>query len=125
MLRKALFGIVGLVVVLVVVMAMSSGGTVAGDKTFTVDVAVSGVATGNPEFSGSIMTVTSDGKSNSRSVEGKASDSYTEKGSIVSVSFQKKAEDGTLKVVIKDADGKIVNEGETSASYGVVAIATK
>lgn len=75
------------------------------------------------KFSGSYMLVTADGQSQSKSVEGRVPAEYTASGSIVSTSFQKQAENGILKVQILKG-GKLVNESETTAAYGVVSAAS-
>lgn len=75
------------------------------------------------KFSGSYMLVTTDGQSQSKSVEGRVPAEYQARGSIVSTSFQKQAESGLLKVQILKG-GKLVNESETTAAYGVVSAAS-
>ena len=82
--------------------------------------------TGTPgiEFSGSYMVVTADGKSVSKSVDGKVPAEYPVDGSMVSTSFQKKGENGKLKVEIFKGD-KVAAESETEAAYGVVSAATQ
>jgi len=89
----------------------------AGSSTFTINV------TGSGPFSGAIMVVR-DGKSEQRTVEGTAPTSYTETGSLVSVSFQKKQAAGTLGVDISK-DGTSVASQTTTAEYGVVTAATQ
>jgi len=75
------------------------------------------------KFSGSYMVVTADGQSQSKSVEGRVPTEYQCRGSIVSTSFQKQGESGMLKVQIMKG-GRLVNESETSAAYGVVSAAS-
>ncbi len=75
-------------------------------------------------FSGSYMTVTADGKSVSKSVEGAVPATYEVDGSMVSVAFQKKAEKGKLVVKIMKGD-KVAAESETEAAYGMVTVATQ
>ena len=75
------------------------------------------------KFSGSYMVVTASGKSTSKSVDGIVPAQYSVTGSVVSVSFQKQGENGNLKVEILK-DNNIVSASDTSASYGVVAVAT-
>jgi hypothetical protein len=75
------------------------------------------------KFSGSYDVTTTEGKSENKSVDGTVPVEYNVKGNIVSVSFQKKAETGNLKVEILQ-EGKVVAQGETSAAYGVVRAAT-
>ncbi|MBX3171104.1 MAG: hypothetical protein KF760_27095 [Candidatus Eremiobacteraeota bacterium] len=89
----------------------------AGNSSFTINV------TGSGPFSGSIMVIR-DGKSEQRSVEGTAPTSYSESGTLVSVSFQKKQAAGTLGVDISK-DGKSVASQTTTAEYGVVTAATQ
>ncbi|MFN8611331.1 MAG: hypothetical protein U0931_27550 [Vulcanimicrobiota bacterium] len=89
----------------------------ASSSTFSIQV------TGSGPFSGSIL-VMRDGKSEQRSVEGTAPTSYTEQGTMVSVSFQKKETSGTLGVEIRK-DGQSVASQSTSAEYGVVTAATQ
>jgi hypothetical protein len=74
-------------------------------------------------FSGSYMGVTSGG-SQQQSVDGVVPASYTVSGSIVSATFQKKAERGTLNVSI-ETNGRAVQNSSTSAAYGVVSLASK
>ncbi len=79
--------------------------------------------TGDAPFSGAIMVVR-DGKSEQRSVDGHAPTSYSEQGTLVSVSFQKKQAGGTLGVeLIKD--GQTAASQTTTAEYGVVTAATQ
>ena len=61
------------------------------------------------------------GGSISQTVEGVVPFEYSARGSIVSVTFQKKATSGRLKVEIVK-DGKVAAESETAAEYGVVAV---
>lgn len=95
--------------------------TTGGDKAkFSVQVS----GTTGTAFTGSYMTVTVDGKSVSKSVEGTVPASYDLDGSIVSVSFQKKTESGKLAVKIMKGD-KVAAESETEAAYGMVTAATQ
>lgn len=89
------------------------------DTDFTVRVS----GTEGLKFNGSYMITTTEGKSESKSVEGTVPAEYTMKGNIVSVTFQKQAEAGVLKVEILQGD-KVVAQSETSAAYGVVTAAT-
>lgn len=75
------------------------------------------------KFSGSYMLITADGQSQSKSVEGRVPAEYQCRGSIVSTSFQKQGESGMLKVQIMKG-GRLVNESETTAAYGVVSAAS-
>jgi len=90
-----------------------------GDSDFIIEVS----GTSGLQFSGSYMSVTSGGQSTSRSVDGIVPAQYSISGYIVSCAFQKKSEGGTLKVRILK-DGKVVSYSETSATYGVVSVAT-
>ncbi len=76
------------------------------------------------EFSGSYMAVTSDGDSVSKSVDGVVPTQYSLSGTIISCSFQKQVEAGTLKVEILKG-GQVVAESDTTAAYGVVIVATQ
>ena len=89
----------------------------ASSSSFTINV------TGSGPFSGAIMVIR-EGKSEQRSVDGTAPTSYTEQGTLVSVSFQKKQSSGTLGVDIRK-DGQSVASQSTSAEYGVVTAATQ
>ena len=85
------------------------------------DIKVSGTL--GLEFSGSYMVVTVDGQSTSKSVDGTVPAQYSVIGIIVSVVFQKQAEEGTLKVEILK-DDQVIASSETTAAYGVVSVAT-
>jgi hypothetical protein len=87
---------------------------------FTIEVS----GTKGLEFQGSYMKVNSWGESISKSVEGVVPAQYSVNGNIISCSFQKKHESGTLKVRISK-EGTIVASSETSAAYGVVTAATR
>ena len=75
------------------------------------------------EFSGSYMVVTS-GSSQSQSVEGRVPQDYTVTGNIVSVSFQKKDKDGSLRVYLVK-NGEVVKSAETRAAYGLATAASQ
>ena len=70
------------------------------------------------------MTVTASGESKSQSVDGYVPTEYHTSGSIVSTTFQKQGESGQLRVELMK-DGRVVNQSETTAAYGVVAVASK
>lgn len=89
-----------------------------GNSDFTIKV----TGTNGLSFSGSYMGVTSGGTT-SKSVDGTVPATYTVSGSIVSCSFQKKSESGSLAVQILK-DNKVVKESDTTAAYGVVTAAT-
>ncbi|MDD2297631.1 MAG: hypothetical protein PHX79_07445 [Sphaerochaetaceae bacterium] len=93
--------------------------TAMTDTDFVVKVS----GTEGAAFSGSYMTTTTEGQSESKSVEGTIPAEYNMKGNIVSVSFQKQAEAGDLKVEILQGD-EVVAQSETSDAYGVVSVAT-
>jgi hypothetical protein len=76
-------------------------------------------------FSGDYMVITSSGGSISRSVDDTTPVEYYIGGAdIVSCTFQKSGESGTLKVEILKG-GKVVSSEYTTADYGVVSIATR
>lgn len=93
-------------------------------------IATGGVSTyvvrveGSPglSFSGSYMGVTSGG-SQQQSVDGAVPANYTVSGNIVSATFQKKSEGGTLVVSIEN-NGSTVQKSSTTAAYGVVSLAS-
>ena len=93
--------------------------TAMTDTDFTVKVS----GTEGLKFNGSYMITTTEGKSESKSVDGTVPTEYTMKGNIVSVSFQKQTDAGDLKGEILQGN-KVVAQSETSAAYGVVAVAT-
>lgn len=74
-------------------------------------------------FSGSYMVVMSGGQSVSKSVDDTVPTEYSVEGMIVSVVFQKKTENGFLKVEIL-RDGEVLNSSYTTAAYGLVSVAT-
>ena len=91
-----------------------------GDSDFTIRIS----GTSGLSYSGNYMAVKSDGSSASRSVEGIIPAQYTVRGNIVSAVFQKQTENGLLKVEIL-RDGNLIKSSETTASYGVVSVATQ
>lgn len=119
-------GILGLFVLGVILSALGGNDTATtstkeGDKAkFVIKL----TGTDGLEFSGSYMVVTWDGKSVSKSVDGKVPTEYQVDGAMVSTSFQKKSESGSLKVEILKGD-KVAAEGETDAAYGLVTAATQ
>ena len=66
-------------------------------------------------YNGTYMTLSSDGSSASRLVEGTVPAQYTVRGYIVSVVFQKQTEAGLLKVEIL-SNGSVIKSAETTAS---------
>ena len=111
--------IVGLALVLMCGLLASGCPFTGSESTFTISV----TGTVGAQFSGSYM-VTSSGGSESKSVDGTIPASYTVTGTIVSVTFQKQAEDiSILKVEIKKGN-IVVKSSETTAAYGVVSVAT-
>jgi hypothetical protein len=97
-----------------------------GNSVFTIKVS----GTSGLEFSGSYLVITSNGQSTSESVAGTVPAEYSVTGttrtrvSVVSVEFQKKTEEGTLKVEILK-DNEVIVSSETAAPYGVVSVATE
>jgi hypothetical protein len=79
---------------------------------------------GGLSFHGSYMATQPSGESASRSIEGTTPASYRVKGNIVSVVFQKKGENGLLRVEIRSG-GNVIASEYTTAAYGVVQIATR
>lgn len=73
-------------------------------------------------FTGSISVV-KDGRTESRSVEGRTPAQYSEEGAAVSAVFQNKNDYGHLEVEILRG-GVTVASAETSASYGTVSVST-
>lgn len=73
-------------------------------------------------FSGSYMVVTGNG-SQQKSVESTVPASYNVSGSIVSATFQKQSESGSLNASI-EMNGRTVQKSSTSAAYGVVSVAS-
>jgi predicted nucleic acid-binding Zn ribbon protein len=74
-------------------------------------------------FHGSYMSVSSGGSSSSQCVEGVTPATYNATGKIVSTTFQKKSESGNLRVQILRGS-EVVKQSSTTASYGVVTVAT-
>jgi len=103
----------------VMFIAPNHGGKGLLESDFTVEIS----GTSGLRYSGSYMVTSTTGKSASKSVEGKVPGQYNVTGNIVSVSFQKKSESGSLKVQILKG-GNVVAETETSAAYGVASVAT-
>jgi len=93
----------------------------AGITASEYQIEVSGTA--GLKFSGSYLVVSGDGSSTGHSVDGTVPASYTVKGSIASVVFQKQSEAGSFTVQISKG-GKVIKESTTSAAYGVVTVAT-
>lgn len=135
--KKALLWISGIIAVIVIIAAIASGG---GEKASTTSSTQSTESTSQTqtkpgftikvtgtdglEFSGSYMVVTADGKTASKSVEGKVPTEYQVDGAMVSVSFQKKTEKGKLKVEILKGN-KVMSESDTDAAYGLVSASTQ
>jgi hypothetical protein len=82
------------------------------------------VGSHNIKFAGSYMIVTSDGQSSSHTVDGVVPAEYDMKGWIISCSFQKQSEQGSLSVIVY-RNGQLINQSTTTAAYGVVTIATR
>jgi hypothetical protein len=75
------------------------------------------------QFSGAYMLVDRSGKSVSKTIDGLTPKVIKVNGSIVSCSFQKMVEHGSLRVEILK-NGQMDANSETSAAYGVVTAAT-
>lgn len=76
-------------------------------------------------FKGSIAVTAADGTRRSESHDGKVPIDYKVRGLSVSVSLQKSTDtDQQLKVEIL-RDGKVIQSGETTASYGVVSLTAR
>jgi hypothetical protein len=116
--RGCIFGFaLGFVLVIVIVFVgiiTCSGRANGGEYTINVTGA-SGLA-----FTGSYLVI-DDNKAVTQSVEGTVPMIYTISGELVSCTFQKKTDDGTLKVRILKGD-RVVKESETSSAYGAVDI---
>ena len=91
---------------------------------FSSDYTVNVSGTSGLGFSGAYMVVNAAGESESKSVDGIVPQSYQLRGSIVSVTFQKQSESGSLQVQILK-NGRVVAASDTSAAYGVVSAATR
>lgn len=85
------------------------------ESNFTIKVS----GTSGLEFSGHYITVTAGHISSWELVGGKVPNQYSVSGNIVSCTFRKKTERGTLSVQIVK-DGKVVSVSETAVSYGSV-----
>jgi hypothetical protein len=116
-----LFGLGLLCMFIYVTFIADSGDKIGGIVSSDFTIKVSGTAGLN--FSGTYMVTAPTGKSVSKSVDGVVPAQYKITGSIVSLSFQKKAESGILKVEIIRG-GRVVAETQTSAAYGVASVAT-
>jgi hypothetical protein len=111
--------IICLALITVILLLMGCGSSLS-DSDYKIKVS----GTSGLEFSGSYMVVKAGGESTSKSVDGTVPAEYSVTGDIVSVSFQKQTDTGTLKVEISK-DGKVLKSEDTTAAYGVVAIATQ
>ena len=89
-----------------------------GSQESTFTIRVSGSV---GRFSGSYMSIRA-GQAQQESVDGTTPAEYRVTGIQASCCFQKKETYGTLSVQILK-DGSVVNQGETSAEYGVVTVA--
>lgn len=119
--KKIIIGVVVLVAVIAIISAFAGGTGNILTTTSTYQIAVSG--TTGLEFSGSYMVTDTGGSSTSQSVSGTVPQTYTVEGSMVSVVFQNQGDSGTLTVkVLKDSE--VIKEATTTASYGVVSVAT-
>jgi hypothetical protein len=109
---------------LIVVAVGGNASTSSTDEILSSDFVVRLSGMPGLKYSGSYMTVTASGNSKSLSVDGYAPPEYRVSGSIVSTTFQKQAKGGQLSVEIVKG-GQVVSQSETSAAYGVVAVATQ
>lgn len=91
---------------------------ISSDK-YTIEV----TGTNGLKFQGAIMKVEY-GSVEQKSVEGTIPQSYELGGIMTSVVFQKMDAEGTLIVTVKDSSGRAIKQQSTSASYGIVTIAT-
>lgn len=91
-----------------------------GSRESTFTIRVSGSA---GRFSGSYMSIRA-GQAQQESVDGSTPTEYRVTGIQASCCFQKKETYGTLSVQILK-DGSLVNQGDTSAEYGVVTVAAQ
>ncbi len=110
-------------ILIICVVSFAFAGCVSGmggDNDYIIKVS----GTTGLNFSGSYMTVTSNGNSTSKTVDGTVPTQYSVRGTIVSVVFQKKTEGGYLKVEVLRG-GKVINSSDTTAAYGVVSVATQ
>jgi len=105
---------------LFLIVCFITGCTMPSESDFRIKI----IGSQNLKFSGSYMIVTADGKSNSHTVDGIAPAEYDVKGWIISCSFQKQSEQGSLSVFIY-RNGQLIDQSTTSAAYGVVTIATR
>lgn len=112
--------VLGVIVLVIIVIAIATCNGI-GFRDSTFEIRVSG--TEGLEFSGSYMVVTAEGQSTSKSVDGTVPEQYLVSGAIVSVVFQKQSQEGILRVEIVKGTEVIASE-ETTASYGVVSVAT-
>jgi len=99
---------------------MSVGCAMPTESNFKIKI----VGSHNIKFSGSYMVVTADGHSSSHTVDGIVPAEYDVKGWIVSCSFQKQSEQGSLSVLVY-RNGQLMDQSTTSAAYGVVTLAIR
>lgn len=106
--------------ILLVLVFLTIAGCVHLEHDFTIRITGSA---GLP-FSGAYMLVATTGNNLSKSVDGKVPETFSLRGTLVSCSFQKKFESGTLRIEILK-DGVAVSQSDTSAAYGVVSLAAQ
>lgn len=82
--------------------------------------------TGTPgtKFSGGYLLMKPDGSSTQKTVDGKVPAEFALRGSMVSTSFQKQAQNGQLVVVVL-RNGQEASRSDTDAAFGVVSVATQ
>ncbi len=93
----------------------------AGSSDSEIVIRISG--TSGLVYSGNYLVFSASGSA-SKTVDGIVPAEYQVEGRSVSISFQKKAESGILKVEILK-DGKLIKDAETTAGYGIVSVVTR
>ena len=88
------------------------------------EIKVTGKMGSNDAFFTGTISVVKDGRTESRSVEGRTPAQYSEEGAAVSAVFQNKNGYGHLQVEIQRGGISVASE-ETSASYGMVSVSSQ
>lgn len=101
----------------------SETGAGGSARESTYEVRVTGKMGSNDTFFTGSINVVKDGRTESRSVEGRTPATYSEQGAAVSAAFQNKNEFGRLQVEIVK-DGVSAAREETSAGYGMVSVSS-
>jgi hypothetical protein len=119
---RYLLSLLAVTIFLVLPVAKNSSG---GPIKTTYKIRISG--TDNTPFSGSVAVMSLLGKTTSESKDGTIPAEFTVEGKYVSVVIQKQREGGTLKVEILKgkllgSGFKVIANGQTTASYGVVSL---